>query len=128
MTDYIFDAYAWIEYFEGSEQGKKVRHLLQGENKIVTHGVTVAEVVSRIQRKGLDGEAAFQAMLSLSQISQTDVDFCKEVGFVHAETRARLPGFGLADAFVLLLSRKTGGRIVTGDPHFRKERGVMFLT
>ena len=29
MTKIVIDAYAWIEYFEGSERGKKVKELLE---------------------------------------------------------------------------------------------------
>ena len=29
MTRLVIDAYAWIEYFEGSEIGKKVKELLE---------------------------------------------------------------------------------------------------
>ncbi len=127
MTKYVIDAYAWIEYLEGSEQGRKVQELLFGENEILTPSVTVAEVVSRVKRKGADGEAAFRALQGLCRIIPADVEICKEVGLLHADTRKRIPGFGLADAFVLFLARKTGGRIVTGDPHFQSERGVLFL-
>lgn len=127
MTKYVIDAYAWIEYFEGSFQGKKVRDILTGEHEILTHAVTVAEVVSRMKRKGFDGEAAFHALQGLSQMIPINVDFSMEVGLVHAETRAKVPGFGLADAFVLVLARKVGGKIVTGDPHFQQEKGVVFL-
>lgn len=127
MTKYIIDAYAWIEYFEGSSQGKKVRDMLSGEHEILTHAVTVAEVVSRMKRKSFDGEAAFGALQGLSQIIPATADFSQEVGLAHAETRAKVPGFGLADAFVLVLARKAGGKIVTGDPHFQQEKGVVFL-
>ena len=67
------------------------------------------------------------AVQGLSQIIPAGADFCREVGLVHAETRAKIPGFGLADAFVLVLARKVCGKIVTGDPHFKQEKGVIFL-
>lgn len=127
MTKYIIDAYAWIEYLEGSSQGKKVKTILSEAREVLTHAVTVAEVVSRIKRKGFDGEMAFTALQGLSQIVPASADFSKEVGLIHAETRAKIPGFGLADAFVLALARKTGGKIVTGDPHFKQEKEVVFL-
>ncbi len=127
MTKYIIDAYAWIEYLEGSSQGKKVRDILTGEHEILTHAVTVAEVVSRMKRKSFDGEAAFMALQGLSQIIPASADFSREVGLIHADTRAKVPGFGLADAFVLALARKVSGKIVTGDHHFKQEKGVVFL-
>ncbi len=127
MTKFVIDAYAWIEYLEGSSQGYIVKGLLFSNHEILTHAVTMAEVVSRIKRKGFDGEAAFRAIQGLSQIIPADADFCKEVGLIHAQTRAKVPGFGLADAFVLVLARRVGGKIVTGDPHFKSEKGVLFL-
>lgn len=126
MTKYIMDAYAWIEYFEGTKQGKVVQELLQ-DNEILTHSVTVAEVVSKMRRKGLNGELAFHALQGLTRIIPTEGDDCKMVGLLHAEMRAKIPGFGLADAFVLHLARDRQGRVVTGDHHFQHERGVLFL-
>ncbi len=127
MTKYIIDAYAWIEYFEGSNQGKILHKILTPENEILTHAVTVSEVVSRIERKGFAGESAFNAILGLSKIIPLDIASCKEIGFLHASQRKKIPGFGLADTFVLYLSRTTGGKIVTGDPHFQNEKNVLFL-
>src|SRR3989344_3150786 len=126
MTKYVIDAYAWIEYLEGSKQGKVVQEILFGQHEIITSAVTIAEVVSRIKRKGMDGEAAYRALQGLSIIVPLDAEMCKEVGLLHAETRYRISGFGLADAFVLSLARKIGGKIVTGDPHFKSEKGVLF--
>lgn len=127
MTKYVIDAYAWIEYFEGTAQGKIMRSLLIPANEILTHVVTVTEVVSRIERKGFDGESAFNAILGLSKIIPLDITSCKEIGFLHASQRKKIPGFGLADTFVLHLARTTGGKIVTGDPHFQHEKNILFL-
>ncbi|MBI3032536.1 PIN domain-containing protein [Candidatus Woesearchaeota archaeon] len=126
MSKLIMDAYAWIEYLEGSPQGKQVHELIK-IHEIITHEVTVAEVVSRITRKGLNGELAYEAMKVLSKIMSTDPLFSKEVGLLHANLRKKISDFGLADAYVLYLAITSKGSVVTGDPHFKNMKNVIFL-
>lgn len=121
------DAYAWIEYLEGSSQGKRVQRMIQEGNEILTHTLTVAEVVSKISRKGLDGAAAYHALHALSRIITTDEDFSRDAGLLHAQLRPKIDHFGLADTFVLLLARQQGAKVVTGDPHFKSMKEVIFL-
>lgn len=127
MTKLVMDAYAWIEYFEGSRQGKKVQDLIQEGNEILTHTLTVAEVASKISRKGKDGTAAYHALHALTKIITTNDDFSRDAGLLHAHLRQRIDHFGLADAFVLLLARQQNAKVVTGDPHFKGMDNVIFL-
>ncbi|RLI27238.1 hypothetical protein DRO58_04625 [Candidatus Bathyarchaeota archaeon] len=117
---YIIDAYAWIEYFIGSDAGKKVKEVLEdGSCEVYTCTVTVAEIVSKVAREGRNPEVAYDILLSNSNIIDADHELSKDAGILHAEVRKTVKDFGLADAYVLASARRLKAKILTGDPHFR---------
>ena len=117
---FVFDTFAWIEYFNGSESGRKVNGIIEsGENDIFSSIITVAEVSSILKRKEKDTELGYKNMINLSRIFFLNTELAKEAGILHEDIRKKIKDFGLADAFVLLTARKLGAKIVTGDPHFK---------
>lgn len=117
---FVLDTFAWIEYFNGSESGKKVSEIIESEeNDIFSSIITIAEVSSILKRKEGNIELGYQTIINLSKISFINLEFAKEAGILHAETRKKIKDFGMADSIVLLTARKLGAKIITGDPHFK---------
>ena len=128
MSKYVVDAYAWVEYLVGSEAGIRVRDLLEkGNNEVYTCAVTLAEVVSKAAREGQDTETVYTILLSNSQIVNVDEELSKEAGILHAQIRRTDRDFGLADAYVLATARRTGSRVLTGDPHFKGVKEAILI-
>lgn len=126
---YIVDAYAWIEYLDGSVEGVKVRDLVEAEeNAVYTCAVTIAEVISKFIRRRKDPKTAFVALTSNSHVIPVDADLSEAAGHIHAEWKARVRDFGLADAYVLAGAEKYQATVVTGDPHFKAVPGVLTIT
>ncbi|MBI2598306.1 MAG: PIN domain-containing protein [Candidatus Diapherotrites archaeon] len=125
MTEYIIDAYAWIEYLEGSTKGEKVKKIIETSN-CFTSAVTLAEVVSKAKRTNKDPQVAFDAVALNSHILRVDEEIAKKTGLIHAEQKLRKPSFGLADAFILA-QRDKKQRVLTGDPHFKEIENVEFM-
>lgn len=102
MSKYIIDAYAWIEYLDGSFAGEKVKRILEElNNEIYTCAVNVAEVASKVKRSNMDVEVALNAIKMLSQIVDIDFIMAKNAGDAHAKIRKKIKDFGLGDCFVL---------------------------
>ena len=117
---FVLDTFAWLEYFNGSESGKKVSKIIESEeNDIFSSIITIAEVSSILKRKEGNIELGHQTIINLSKIYFINLEFAKEAGILHAETRKKIKDFGFADAIVLLTARKLGAKILTGDPHFK---------
>ena len=117
---FVFDTFAWIEYFNGTESGKKVSEIIESEeNDIFSSVITIAEVSSILKRNEKDVELGYKTIIDLSKIYFINSELAKEAGILHAETKKKIKDFGLADTFVLLTARKLGAKIVTGDPHFK---------
>jgi predicted nucleic acid-binding protein len=127
MSKHVVDAYAWIEYLDGSEAGRKVGALLENNGEIYTCAMTIAEVVSKVSRKGRNVKIAYDVLLSNSQIVDADEELSLQAGLLHCETRKTLKDFGLADAYVLAVARTVNAKILTGDPHFRGFREAVMI-
>ena len=127
MSRYVVDSWAWIEYLDGSDLGGKAKGHIEGGN-VFTNVVSIAEVASKVSRKGGDVDTAFNSITSLSKIITPDADFAKGVGLLHAAIKQRRANFGLADAFVLYTARRINAKVLTGDPDFKGLKDVELLT
>jgi len=127
MSKHVVDAYAWIEYLDGSAAGQKVNDLLEENDQTYTCAVTVAEVVSKVARTGKNAQIAFDVLVSNSQIVSIDEELSLQAGLLHSEMRRTIKDFGLADAYVLATARKLDAKILTGDPHFKAVKEAAFV-
>ncbi len=128
MSKYLIDAWAWVEYFIGSEFGARVNEILhEEENEVYTCAITVAEVISKTAREGKDPKTAYALLSSNSQIIKVDEELSVIAGILHCEMRKTLKDFGLADAYVLAVARKLKLKILTGDPHFKGIKEAMLI-
>ena len=116
----MVDAYAWIEYLDGTARGARVRDFIEDPHNVsITSSITLAEVVSKFARKGRDIKLALTAMEDNSTIQPADASLGRLAGEVHAEIKRKVRDFGLADAFVLATARSKLSKVLTGDPHFK---------
>lgn len=118
MNRFVIDSWAWIEYLKGSSKGLRIRKEIENGAELLTNSVSVAEIISKIKREGMDIEIAWSALTSLSKIVPCDEDFSKNAGLTHAEIKKKVLNFSLGDAFVLYTARKFNAKILTGDPDF----------
>ncbi len=119
MTKFVVDAYAWIEYLDGTDAGRKVTEILENNDDIFTCAVALGEVVSKVARMSKDAKVAYDVLLSNSQVVMVDEELSFQAGLLHCEMRKTAKDFGLADAYVSATARRLKSKILTGDPHFK---------
>lgn len=128
MTRYVIDAWAWIEYFNGSQLGEKVKSYIENEqSELFTLSVTLAEITSFFIRKKRNMQDAAAAITTLSKIGAPGSDLAVSAGELHADLRKTMPDFGLADAFILAFAKKTNVKIISGDTHLKKQKETIFI-
>jgi len=96
-------------------------------NEIFTCVVTIAEVVSRIARERRNFEAAYDILISNSQVVNVDEELSREAGVLHSEMRKTKGDFGLADAYVLAVASKMRSKVLTGDLHFKAIKEAILI-
>lgn len=127
MTKHIIDAYAWIEYLDGSETGRKVASIIENEDEVYTCAITLGEVVSKVARVGRDTKIAYDVLVSNSRMITVDEELSLQAGLIHCEMRKTIKDFGLADTYILAAARKLKSKIVTGDPHFQGVKEAIII-
>lgn len=128
MTKFVIDAYAWIEYLDGSEKGRKVTELLENnDNEFFSSSATVAEVISNALKMGKDINIALNFINNLSLIVHVTNEIGILAGQIHFETKKKVKEFGMLDAFVAATARLKNARILTGDPHFKNFKEAVLI-
>ena len=130
MSRYIIDSSAWIEYLEGTKQGLAVKEIIENTaNEIYTPAIIVAEVLSKSLRSGDKKiyENAEKTIEQIPRIIEIDYRLAKRAAEIHAHERKKQKDFGLADAFLAASAESIEAKILTGDPHFKGMKNVVFI-
>jgi predicted nucleic acid-binding protein len=127
MTKHVIDAYAWIEYLDRSDAGRKVTAILENNDAIYTCAVTLGEVISKVARVGKDTKVAYDILSGNSQIVIVDEELSLQAGLLHFEMLNNSKDLGLADAYVLATARKLKAKILTGDEHFKPVKEAVMI-
>ena len=120
----LLDSYAWVEFFNGTEKGKKVKAFLEKEN-CFTSAISIAELSEWIERERLNRKEKMREIKTLSSVLSLDLELLELAGIVKIQKRRKEKGFGLIDAIILATAKTHGLKIVTGDKHFKEEKAVM---
>lgn len=125
---YVVDTFAWVEYFRGTKKGEIVRDCIE-EGNAITPTIALAELSDAYERRGIPNwERDLAFIISKTTIMDLNQQLAVEAGKIKNEVRKKYKTqFGLADAIILATAKKTNARIVTGDKHFEKLKGIVFL-
>lgn len=117
----VVDAYAWVEYAEGSPEGERAREYIEGETALYTPAVVLAELSDRSTRlnRRADWTTTLRPFIRRhTTVVPLDAALADRAGQVKWELRESSPQAGLADAIVLATARGHDARVLTGDPDF----------
>ena len=127
-NNFVIDASAWVEYFNGTDSGENVKEIVENHNnKIYTNLITIAELSSYFKRKNFDFREPKRIILGLSSIFTIDLEFAQMAGEEHAKIKQEIKNISLADIFVYLTAKKLSATIVTGDNDFRGLKNVFMI-
>jgi len=128
-SDLVFDTWAWWEYLRASPTGESLRgrYVRGGAYRIHTSAITLAEISAKLWSEGHGDRvsATLGSIRRLSHIWDVDADIAQEAGPIRAELRKSLTTVSLADAIILITSRRAGARLVSGDRAFSGVPGVL---
>ncbi len=127
-SKYVLDSHAWIEYFQGTKTGEKVRQIIEMKN-CFTPTIVIAELADKYSR---ENHGYFERDLDFietnSAIVELDMKVAQNAGKMkHAVRKKYDNNFGLSNAIVLATAKKLGAIVVTGDTHFKNLKNVEFL-
>ena len=123
----VADAYAWVELFAGTSKGGFAKMRMEEAETVITPDTVLAEVARKYLREGANEETTrrrLSTILEASEPSCVDDEMAIEASkaYFELESKARnekLKKPSLFDALTLATARKMGGRVLTGDEHFK---------
>jgi len=126
---YIIDSYAWMEYFMGTEAGKKVKRIVEGLEEKVTPTICLAEVYAKTIKIESEELAEKQRVFikERSALAPLDETIAVESAKLDVSLKKKVRGWGLADSVVYATALMKNAEIVTGDEHFKGLKNVVFI-
>ena len=130
----VYDTYAWIEYFRGSDKGAVVKRLLESHEGY-TPSIVLAEVARKYRREGFNEDDILKRLLFI--VGKTEVVTINiEISLKASETylellelskKLRLRTPSLADAIVYSIGMLKQDKLVTGDKLFRNMENIIYI-
>jgi len=125
MEKIIFDTYAWIEYFNGSEKGMKVEQYFSKE--VFTPNVVLLELSCKLAKQNIKLQKYLDFIKINSRILQLNENIIKETGKTYVEIRKKAKDFSMIDSVILTSARIIGAKVITGDKHFEGLKEAIML-
>lgn len=130
----VYDTYAWVEYFRGSEKGAIVKQLLDTRGGY-TPSIVLAEIARKYRREGFDTNDILKRLLfieSKTEIVSIDVEVSLKASEAYLELlelskKRKLRTPSLADAIVYSIAMLKQDKLVTGDKLFRNIENVIYI-
>ncbi len=125
---YILDSYAWVEYFIGTEKGRKVKVLFENpKNKFITVECCIAELRGWSIKNDIDFRGVLKIIEANSAIAPVSRDEWIDAAVIKSEMLKNVKDFGLIDAILISKQRRTNSKIITADLHFKGLIDIEFL-
>jgi len=123
---YLIDSSAWVEYFAGTELGKKAMDIIEKE-EIATCILSIAEISDKFNREKEKFDIFLSFIKNKSSILDITLSSCMESGKLKAERRKIKKEFGLIDAIIYLTAKENSCILVAKDDDFEGLKNVVVL-
>ena len=130
----VLDSYAVLALLKDEPASSQVAELLAGDDSVALTSIGVSEVIDHLVR--LLGADDDEAALDLAQLGLADpISIDATTSIVAGLLRAhhyhrRSRAVSLADCVAAAVSRSTGSRLATADPHLLElchEEGIAYI-
>ncbi len=113
----LLDTSAWVEYFKGTEKGRKVRDILAA-NPTYTSAITLAEITKWLTENAIDLEVPLHQIKINSVLTPLEEPILIESGRRYAILRKVRKKIGLIDAIIYVSAGLHALILVTNDFDF----------
>ena len=116
--EYVIDSHAWIEYFRGTESGRRARRFVESE-AAATSTVSLTEMKEKyLREKWQTFEEDIAFITSKTSVANVDRETALLAGALNYERKAKVKNWGMTDSIILATARVVSAKVVTGDRHF----------
>jgi len=126
---YVIDSYAWLAYFMGTKEGENAKTIIDSSEEKITPTICLAEVYGKTLKVEGEETAEKQRIFikEKSALAPLDELIALEAARTSNKMKKEIEGWGLADSIVYATGVVKKADVVTGDEHFKKLEGVLFI-
>jgi len=120
----LLDSWCWIEYFNGTNLGKKVANYIDSDQTLFISVINLAEVYKQglIKKNRKDAEEMVNLMMSRCFLLAIEADTALNAAQLSFERK-----WGLGDSLIYATAKSHKLQLVSGDHHFKNEKDVVFV-
>ena len=122
----LIDTYAWIEFFQGSNKGYKVKDFLES-TECFTSIVSISEITEWCFRNRLIVAKFIKIIEESSVVLNLNKEIVKLAGKINFENKKLIKNWGMLDSLIYSTARIYNLRTLTGDRHFENLTDVEML-
>lgn len=122
----LLDTSAWIEFFIGSDKGRRVKEVLSIA-ECYTSIVSLAEVTNWALKEKRDTKFLINAIGQLSTVIKLDEDITVMAGQLNFERKKTNKKWGMIDSFILATAMIYNLTILAKDPDYKDLEAVEML-
>ena len=115
----VFDTYAWIEFFEGTEKGRTVKKYLM-EDRVLTPSIALLELSYKADREGWNFKKHLNFIRLNSEITSINEEFVLTFGRLYNKIKKQVKNISFADIIILHTAILNNAKVLTGDEHIIK--------
>lgn len=130
MRRYVVDTSAWIDFFRGTERGRKVKNLILAPGKvveIVTPTLVMAEFRQHYAKTGHQGyEADMERIRLLSdEVLPLDEATALQAGLLRSKHVNR--NLSMVDCVLLAVAEQRGSKVLSLDGGFKGRAEAVYI-
>ena len=124
----LFDTSAWVEFFQGTENSKRVENVLKSEENF-TSIVTFAEIANWCLKNKIEDKIKgyIEGIKNGSKVLDVDEAIVISAGKINYERKKIVKNWGMIDSFILATAKVYNLKILIKDNHFKDLEDVRIL-
>ena len=120
----MVDTWAWLEILKGTGNGKKAKETITGNSLCTTTGNTYELRYLLSKEYGEKAEKIINGIIG----NCTVIDVTDEISRKASEIKLMKGyGIGAVDCFTLAAGEILNARVLTGDPHMKDMKNVIYI-
>lgn len=126
----IFDAHAWVEYALDGHNAQLIAEKLSSAQQNFTPATVIGELKEAMLRHNIPRQkisAIIQYIKNKSTIVDINAEIAEKAGEINFKNKKRIKDWGMLDSIVYAVVATKKGKVITGDPHFKNLRNVIYI-
>ncbi|MBI2130012.1 type II toxin-antitoxin system VapC family toxin [Candidatus Woesearchaeota archaeon] len=120
----LLDSWCWIEYFNGTDAGKKIAEYIDSDKSLFISVINLVEVYryALSKKSEKDADMIVSMMMSRCFILPVEAKTALNAAKLNWEKK-----WGLGDSLIYITAKVHNVQLVSGDSHFKNQENIIYI-